>query len=57
MPGDCHELADLFARHGIYRLILDNYFLYHIESPDNMVADIDCCLEAGRVLGAGGTRG
>lgn len=46
------ELADLFTEHGIYQLIMDNYYLYHIESPDNMVADIDHYMATGRVIGA-----
>lgn len=44
------ELADLFTDYGIYRLILDNYYLYHIESPDNMVADIDHFIATGETL-------
>ena len=44
------ELADLFSERGIYQLILDNYYLYHIESPENMAADIDHCLATGSVL-------
>ena len=44
------EVAGLFGKHGIYRLIEDNYFLYHIESPDNMVADIDNYIARGEVL-------
>jgi len=35
------QVAELFSRYGIYRVILDNYFLYHIESPDHFVAEID----------------
>lgn len=41
------QLEKLFARHGVYQRILDNYFLYHIESPDLMVADIDRYVETG----------
>ena len=44
------EVAELFSKHGIYQLIEDNYFLYHIESPDNMVADIDHYIATGEVL-------
>ena len=44
------ELADLFKEHGVYQLILDNYYLYHIESPDHMVADIDHFIATGKVL-------
>lgn len=46
------EVADLFARHGVFDLILDNYYLYHIESPDNMVADIDHFMRTGSVVEA-----
>ena len=46
------ELVDLFSQHGIYQLILDNYYLYRIESPDHMVADIDNYIATGSVLGA-----
>jgi hypothetical protein len=35
------QVAKLFSKHDIYRMIIDNYFLYHIESPDNFVAEID----------------
>jgi len=35
------EVAELFTKHDIYRLILDNYFLYHIESPNHFVYEID----------------
>ena len=45
------ELADLFSAHGIYQLIMDNYYLYHIESPENMVADIDHFIATGQVIG------
>ena len=30
------ELADMFTEPGIYQLILDNYYLYHIESPEHI---------------------
>jgi hypothetical protein len=35
------QVADLFSQHAIYKLIQENYFLYHIESPDNFIAEID----------------
>ena len=35
------EVADLFKDNGIYDLIKQNYFLYHIESPENFVCEID----------------
>ena len=44
------ELAALFSRYGIYQLVLDNYYLYHIESPEHMVADIDHFIETGTTL-------
>ncbi len=39
------EVADLFAKRGLSQFVLDNYFLYHIESPDLMVQDLDAYLE------------
>lgn len=41
------QVADLFAEKRLSQMVLDNYFLYHIESPDLMVADIDRFLETG----------
>ncbi|MCL2283961.1 MAG: DUF3791 domain-containing protein [Fibromonadales bacterium] len=38
------QIAELFAKYNIYQMIKDNYFLYHIESPDNFVAEIDNCV-------------
>jgi len=35
------EVAELFSKNNVYQLILDNYFLYHIESPSNFVFEID----------------
>ena len=35
------QIAELFSKYDIYQMIIDNYFLYHIESPDNFVAEID----------------
>lgn len=35
------EVADLFTAYGIFDLIRGNYFLYHIESPQNFVKEID----------------
>jgi hypothetical protein len=43
------DVASLFSAHDIYQLINDNYFLYHIESPDHMVFDIDHFIETGHV--------
>lgn len=44
------QVADLFSNFGIYQMILDNYFLYHIESPDNFVAEIDEAIETKREM-------
>lgn len=44
------QVAELFSQNGIYQLIKDNYFLYHIESPDNMVADIDRYIATGATI-------
>ena len=44
------EVAELFARHGLYQLVLDNYYLYHIESPEHMIADIDHYIATGQTL-------
>ncbi|MDR1812754.1 MAG: DUF3791 domain-containing protein [Candidatus Fibromonas sp.] len=38
------QIAELFSKYNIYKMIIDNYFLYHIESPDNFVAEIDECV-------------
>jgi len=35
------QIAELFSKYHIYQMIIDNYFLYHIESPDNFVSEID----------------
>ncbi len=35
------DVARLFSEYGVYGLIERNYFLYHIESPDIMVAEVD----------------
>jgi hypothetical protein len=35
------QIAELFSKYHIYQMIIDNYFLYHIESPDNFVTEID----------------
>lgn len=42
------EVADLFQKRGLSQIVLDNYYLYHIESPDLMVADLDLYLETGK---------
>lgn len=41
------EVAALFRDRGLSQMVLDNYYLYHIESPDNMVADLDRYLATG----------
>jgi hypothetical protein len=42
-------VTDLFEKHNIYQMITDNYFLYHIESPDNFVQEIDDTIAAGKI--------
>lgn len=42
------EVAELFRKKGLSQYVLDNYFLYHIESPDLMVADIDRYVATGK---------
>jgi len=37
-------LVDLFDRHNIWELARKSYFLWHIESPENFVRDIDNCV-------------
>ncbi|WP_165057333.1 DUF3791 domain-containing protein [Xiamenia xianingshaonis] len=44
------QVAELFEKNGIYQVILDNYFLYHIESPEHMVHEIDHYLESGELI-------
>ncbi|WP_165043988.1 MULTISPECIES: DUF3791 domain-containing protein [unclassified Adlercreutzia] len=46
------QVADLFEKNGIYQIVLDNYFLYHIESPEHMVHEIDHYLETGSLIHA-----
>lgn len=41
------EVAALFRGRGLSQMVLDNYYLYHIESPDNMVTDLDRYLATG----------
>lgn len=38
----------LFKTHGLSQYVLDNYYLFHIESPDLMVADIDTFVATGK---------
>ncbi|MFV0554320.1 MAG: DUF3791 domain-containing protein [Mangrovibacterium sp.] len=35
------EVADLFDKYNIWELAKKSYFLWHIESPDNFVQEID----------------
>ena len=41
------EVARLFRERGLSQLVLDNYYLYHIESPAHMIADLDSYLATG----------
>jgi hypothetical protein len=38
------EAAQLFRKHNIYDLIMQNYFLYHIESPEHFIQEIDAAI-------------
>ncbi len=46
------EVIDLFEKYGISQLIVDNYFLYHAESPDLMVKEIDHFIQTGNLIDA-----
>jgi hypothetical protein len=35
------ETARLFRKYDIYDLIIRNYFIYHIESPEHFIQEID----------------
>jgi len=35
------EIIALFDKHNIWELAKKSYFLWHIESPDNFVQEID----------------
>lgn len=35
------QVSDIFRKDGLSRVVMDNYYLYHIESPENMIADLD----------------
>ena len=39
------DVFSLFEKHQIFAAIQENYFLWHIESPDNFVAEIDALLD------------
>ena len=36
-----NEVISLFDKHNIWELANKSYFLWHIESPDNFVQEID----------------
>ena len=46
------EVASLFRDHGLSRIVMENYYLYHIESPANMVADLGNYLATGKLTDA-----
>jgi len=35
------EAHQLFEKHDIFAAITDNYLLWHIESPENFIVEID----------------
>ncbi len=46
------EVADVFRNHGLSQVVLDNYYLYHIELPAHMIADLDSYRLTGKPLDA-----
>ncbi|MBQ9005518.1 MAG: DUF3791 domain-containing protein [Atopobiaceae bacterium] len=46
------EVAALFRERGLSQVVVDNYYLYHIESAEHMIADLDHWLETGSHLDA-----
>ena len=39
------EIAELFAKYGVSKFIMDSFELFHIESETNMVAAVDEFIE------------
>lgn len=48
-PG---QVARVFREEGLSQIVLDNYYLYHIESPAHMIADLDSYRAHGHALDA-----
>ena len=44
------EVAHVFREEGLSQVVLDNYYLYHIESPAYMVMDLDAYRTRGAAL-------
>ncbi len=44
------EVARVFREEGLSQVVLDNYYLYHIESPAHMVMDLDAYRTRGAAL-------
>jgi len=40
------EIVDLFDKYNIWDLARKSYFLWHIESPENFVREIDGCVRS-----------
>ena len=38
------EIVSLFDKYNIWGLAQKSYFLWHIESPENFVQEIDLCI-------------
>ena len=38
------EVVNLFDKHNIWGLAKKSYFLWHIESPENFIQEIDNCV-------------
>ncbi len=35
------EVAELFAKYGVSKFIMDSFELFHIKCDENMIADVD----------------
>lgn len=44
------EVARVFRDSDLSQVVLDNYYLYHIESPAHMIADLDSYRTCGKPL-------
>ena len=38
------DVVSLFDKHNVWELAKKSYFLWHIESPENFVHEIDACV-------------
>ena len=47
------QVAELFAKYGVSKFILDSFELFHIESEQNMISAVDEFIESRKAEGAG----